>query len=401
MTSAPKKRITEIWSRDVNKSRLAGRTQIIAAIRDATEQQYCVTHLRLNNLLERRSFRAALGTVFAALRSFLSGNPPSLQCLLFCDGGNIREICQHLKSNPPGALYCDGVRTFYLLKHLGELRNRMRIVVDLDDLMSRRMQSLGMAEASLSLGYLHDRIPPWLGKTLALGSVSRMVARYEHAALLRVEDLIGRWADAVVLISKVEGAVLQERYSTLSSKANVHVISPPKDVVAPPQSYTEFSRFVFIGTDSLPQNRSSIQLILELWRSTKPVAEIHLFGRMVLDWPSVPGVIFRGYVQDLDDVYVQGAVLFAPGELQGGIKTKVVEAFAHGCAVVGNEITFEGLQVPNYPLVTTSHEELVRIVSFPSSYLHQMKEAASLGQGYVKTYFSQENFAENWKDVLG
>ena len=385
----------------MNKSRLAGRTQIIAAIRDATEQQYHVTHLRLNNLLERRSFRAALGTIFAALRSLLSGSPPSLQCLLFCDESNLKEIRQHIQSNPPDALYCDGVRTFFLLKHLGELRNQMRIIVDLDDLMSRRMQSLGTAEASLSLGYLHDRVPSWLGKALALGSVSRMVARYEHAALLRVEDQVGRWADAVVLISKVEGAVLEERYRKLGAKAKVHVIPPPKEVVTPPQPYTEFSRFVFIGTDSLPQNRSSIQFILDLWRSTQPAAEIHLFGRMVHDWPSVPGVIFRGYVQSLDDVYVQGAVLFAPGELRGGIKTKVVEAFAHGCAVVGNEITFEGLQVPDYPLLTASNEELVRVVSFPSSYLRQMKEAASLGQSYVKTYFSQEHFAENWQEVLG
>jgi hypothetical protein len=92
MPSTRKRRVTAIWSRDVNKSRLAGRTRIIAAIREATEQQNDVTHLRLNNVLERRTLRAAFGATSAAFRSILTGNLPSLQCLLFCDRGNHKDI---------------------------------------------------------------------------------------------------------------------------------------------------------------------------------------------------------------------------------------------------------------------------------------------------------------------
>jgi glycosyltransferase involved in cell wall biosynthesis len=401
MPSTRKRRVTAIWSRDVNKSRLAGRTRIIAAIREATEQQNDVTHLRLNNVLERRTLRAAFGATSAAFRSILTGNLPSLQCLLFCDRGNHKDIRKHLQDNPPDTLYCDGVRTFYLLKYIKDLRGQMRIVVDLDDLMSRRMQSLDIAEASLSLGYLHDRVPSWLGRALALGSVSKLVARYEHAALLRVENQIGQLADAVVLLSRVEGSVLDERYRSLGFSAKVHVIPPPKKVVAPPQSYPKFSRFIFIGTDALPQNKSTIQIIVDLWQSLNPAAEIHLFGRMVSNWPVVSGVVFRGYVERLEDVYIEGAVLFAPGGLRGGIKTKVVEAFAHGCAVIGNEITFEGLQLPDYPLLVTSEMDLIRIVNSPSSYLSEMKVSAAIGQECVKRFFSQEHFGENWDGVLG
>ena len=38
-------------------------------------------------------------------------------------------------------------------------------------------------------------------------------------------------------------------------------------------------------------------------------------------------------------------VLFSPGLLRGGLKTKVLEAFAFGCVVIGNEVTFEGLHL--------------------------------------------------------
>ena len=364
---------------------------------------YIVNNLRLRNLLERRNFSAVAGTVFTALWSTISGNPPSLQCLLFCDRGNHKSIRQQLQNNPPDILYCDGVRTFYLLKHIARLRGRMRIVVDLDDLMSRRMHSLGAAKkTSLSLGYLHDKVPSWLSNVLALGTVSKVIACYEQAALARVEKLIGQWSDAVVLISQVEGNALEERYRRLGCKARVHVVPPPKEIIAPPQSYPNISRFFFIGTDALPQNKVTIELILDLWRSIAPSTEIRrIFGRMVSNWPAIPGVVFRGYAPSLQDVYVEGAVLFAPGGLRGGLKTKVVEAFAHGCAVIGNEITFEGMHLTKYPLFINTREEMIQLTKCPSSYLHQMREAAVLGQDYVRIVFSQKHFEENWNEVLG
>jgi hypothetical protein len=396
-----RKRLTAVWSRDVNFARLAGRTRIIAAIREEMAANYQVENLRLHNLLERRGLRGGRGAIASAVQSTLSGSLPSLQCLLFCDHANHERIAQELRSNPPEVLYLDGVRTFYFLKYLKGLKLPMRVVVDLDDLMSRRMESLGSTGTSLSLGYLEDKIPAALRGAIASSSISKRVAQYEQTALERVENLIGQWADAVTLLSPVEGDLLRTRYRQLGCKAEVHVIPPPVDVIAPPQTYATFSRFIFIGTDTLPQNKLTIQHILDLWRSNQPEAEIHIFGHMTSRWPTVRGVIFRDYVPSLADVYIEGAVLLAPGVLRGGIKTKVSEALANGCAVIGNGITFEGFRLDDYPLLASSDEELNNLIAAPASYLDRMRRAAVLGQDFVKTFLSRDEFRRNWRQALG
>ncbi len=385
----------------MNFARLAGRTRIIAAIREEMAANYQVENLRLHNLLERRSVRGGWGAIASAVQSTLSGSLPSLQCLLFCDGANHRALIQELRRDPPEILYLDGVRTFYFLKYLQGLKLPMRVVVDLDDFMSRRMESLGSTGTSLSLGYLEDKIPAALRDAIASGSLSKRIAQYEQKALARVESLIGQWADAVTLLSPIEGDLLRTRYKELGCKAEVHVIPPPVDVTASPQTYAAFSRFIFIGTDTLPQNKLTIQRILDLWRSHRPEAEIHIFGHMTSRWPTVPGVIFRDYVPSLVEVYIEGAVLLAPGVLRGGIKTKVSEAFANGCAVIGNDITFEGFRLDDYPLLVSNDEELNSLIAAPASYLDRMRRAAVLGQEQVKTCLSREQFRKNWNDVLG
>src|SRR5580658_1276643 len=155
MVLPPRKKLAAIWTRDVDASRLAGRPRMVKAIRDVMAANYDVEDLRLLNLLERRHMAGVLGACSRVVQSFASRSKPSCQCLLFCDPFNHADIKRKIIDNPPDGLYCDGVRTFYALQHLGDLRNNMRIVVDFDDLMSRRMESLASTDTALSVGYLH------------------------------------------------------------------------------------------------------------------------------------------------------------------------------------------------------------------------------------------------------
>src|SRR5271170_8515960 len=101
MPQEPRKRLSAVWSRDVNFARLAGRTRIIAAIRDEMAANYQVENLRLHNLLEHRGVRGGWGAVASAIQSTLSGSLPSLQCLLFCDRANHNRLVQELRNDPP------------------------------------------------------------------------------------------------------------------------------------------------------------------------------------------------------------------------------------------------------------------------------------------------------------
>ncbi len=103
----------------------------------------------------------------------------------------------------------------------------------------------------------------------------------------------------------------------------------------------------------------------------------------------------------LQHVYVPGAVLFPPGVLRGGLKTKVAEAFAYGCAVIGNAITFEGLDLSNYTLLLEADADLIEIVKAPARFLDKMRQSAAEGQEYIKAHLSRKQFQENWKKALG
>lgn len=373
---------------------------MIQAIREEMSASYLAEHLRLRNVLEERRIGSIAASLIKAIRTLLAGRLPSLQCLLFCDERNHAEIIEQLLANPPHTLYCDGVRCYYFLERLRQAGGHMRIVVDFDDLMSRRMQSLGEAEIPLSLGYLHDKLPGRLRSAISFKFISKAIARYEQKALTQVENRLGEWADAVVLISAKEAESLEDRYRTLGCKAMVHAIPPQVTIVRSPQSYTSFSRFIFIGTDTLPQNKLTIQRILDLWTSVQPGFEIHIFGHMAAPWPDVPGVVFRGYAADLGDVYAADSALFSPGTLRGGLKTKVLEAFAFGCAVIGNDITFEGLHLDRYPLQLDKPEEMADMLKSPVSHLQEMSDAAALGQNHLRHCMGREQFQRNWLEAL-
>jgi hypothetical protein len=396
----PAKRLIAVWSREVDSTRLAGRPKIIMSLREVMSRHYLVQDLRLQNVLEHKHMRTLWETIAVGITSLLSGDIPSCQCLLFCDRQNHLDLARTLADFKPDVLYCDGVRTFYFLRSLGHLRTEMRIVVDFDDLMSRRMEALATSDSGLSLGYLRDSAPSYIRNALASGPVSKTIARYERGALIEVEDQVGRWVDAITMVSSVEGDALRDRLRRNNSKAEVHAILPPVEVIRPVHEYRAFSRFFFIGTDILPQNKLTISLILDLWRTNTPAAEIHIFGNMLTRWPEVKGVRFRGYVESLTDVYNPDSVLFAPGVLRGGLKTKVPEAFSYGCAVVGNDVTFEGIPLVDYPLLAETDEDLLDIVKTPDSYLRAMKVAALQGQEVVRTFMSRERFEQAWMQVL-
>ncbi len=392
--------IAALWSRDVATDRLAGRPRIIQAVRQVMSDMGPVEHLRLANLIEQHNIGAIAWTLRTALGDLLRGRLPSMQCLLFADGVNHRQLREQLRDSGPATLYCDGVRSYYFLRRLGTTGKQMRIVVDLDDLMSRRMDLLRTSGLGLSLGYLQGRAPAWAVQLLQKPFFAYVIASWEHAALLRVENELGNLANAVVLLSPMEGKELADRYRNLGTKARVAVIPPPSEIAASPQVYRRFERFIFIGTDTLPQNHSTIASLIQIWSRLKPSAALHIYGSMSHSWPQTEGVKFQGYAPSLSDVYSEGSVLLAPGILRGGVKTKVIEAFANGCAVIGNSVTFEGLNLTGYPFLLDNEKQMESIVQNPEAYLEAFRNAAVTGQECIASGFQWNDFAKAWRDIL-
>jgi Glycosyl transferases group 1 len=400
---APRPRIAMVVTRDIaTEATLSGRHRTVRHVAAALGERGAVAPLRLPNLLERRRPADLLRAGLTFALGLLRGRPLPLQCLLFATASARRDLVARIAADPPEVLYLDGVRLYLLLKDLHRRLGTVRVVVDFDDLMSRRMGLLRELRLPLALGYLRGLVPGPLRRVLESRALGALVTGYEAAALRRVEGEMVAMSDAVVLVSAADARALADSRSDPRDARRVHAIPPPAEVPGPFRRLAPPLRFVFIGTDRQMQNRLTIDRLVDLWRRLMPAAELHLFGprTRARPAPAVRGVVWRGYVARLDEVYDGHSVLLAPAVLGGGVKTKVVEALAHGCPAAGNAVTFEGLHIPGYPLCLDDGA-LDALVTDPEAHLEVLHMAARIGFAFVRRELSAERYRARWRELLG
>lgn len=135
-----------------------------------------------------------------------------------------------------------------------------------------------------------------------------------------------------------------------------HRLLPEKEVITaypallplPPNHAPLPDRCLFVAADNLA-NREGIQWFLnEAWpqiRAARPAAELHLCGTICRTLPpgDPPGVVRRGFVDSLEAIYNEAAVVIVPLLRGSGVKIKLMEALAHGKACVATPIGTEGV----------------------------------------------------------
>jgi hypothetical protein len=373
-----------IWTRDLDAPFAAGRVRIARRIREVFDQWARPTHHVMDTVLDRKRL-GDLGR--AAWNGTRRGLP--MQCWLF-DTERNRRIAESIPADTD-VVYLDGIRTIDIVRRLRQRLPNVRVVVDLDDLMSRRMEELLAVGEGFSGGYLADRMPPW---ARSLGGPGLL---YERNALRRWERRLCDLADELILLSPVEASILRARVPA-PRRASIRAVPPAEEPVNGAHALRLPLRYVFIGTDALTQNRLTLQYLLDLWRRMAPSAPLHIYGRMVRSWPAVPNVFFRGHVQDLADVYDAHSILVSPAFLRGGIKTKVLEAFAWGTPVLGNATTFEAMALPDYPLAGPLDELISDIQG--SGALDRLNAAARIGNDYVRRCHDPQRFSAAWQSIL-
>ena len=365
-------RVAAVWARDYAAARPVGRVNICRFRRRSLEERYTVLNLIVPSVLQR-GVAGGLRILPAAGRALLRGDR-SLQSLLFANRPAIDRALAALARFRPDVMVVDSVRLFDLVLAVRRLFPALRIVVDMDDLLSRRMAEWLAVGGGIGLGYLEESIPSWLRGLLGLGWISRVITAHERDALAREEIELCRRVDAVALISDHEARLLEERL------ADYPEIVPPRIATLRPHWRAERElapldgrlRFVFLGSDRLLQNRATIDYLIELWRTLRPPRPLVIFGdqsRRAADLP--PGVELRGWIDDLDQVYDGRSILLAPTFVRGGVKTKILEALAFGCPVLANDAAYEGI-VAEPPALGFDRDVLPRLLTEPEAFRSEL-----------------------------
>jgi len=104
-----------------------------------------------------------------------------------------------------------------------------------------------------------------------------------------------------------------------------------------------------VAADNLANREGLLWFLSEAWpkvRAANPAAELHICGTLcktlTLD---DPGVHLLGFVDSLQALYEEAAVVIVPLLRGSGVKIKLMEALTHGKACVSTPIGTEGIPV--------------------------------------------------------
>lgn len=363
-------RVLMLVTRDIPEKAENGREQIMCFIKRSLLAGGIIETFRLHPVLECPSLLRLLALLRSAFYGILRGKPIPLQALLFLApryANELQKAVEHLK---PETVYFDGVRSGIYAFALRRSYPELNLVCDFDDLMSRRMKVLAQLRQPILVGYLKNFVPAWVQHHLLDGVIVRAIQAYEHRALLSLENRIGHVCNKVVLVSSVDA----EHFRLQCPTAQVEVIAPSVDAQHPFRELCEITHFIFIGADSQLQNRLTIEYLVAAWQRLRPKINLHIFGKQSGDYANVPGVIFRGFIDDLADAYQSGSVLLAPSFVSGGVKTKVLEAISYGVVPIGNHTTFEGIDA-DCSRITLSEQQFDSLICTPEKWTDLVNSA--------------------------
>jgi glycosyltransferase involved in cell wall biosynthesis len=184
----------------------------------------------------------------------------------------------------------------------------------------------------------------------AANPLARAWLAAEAARMARYEAATCREFDAVVTVTAADGRALQGLYPPGNRPAAFPVIpicvEPPP---GPPPPPAPEPIILFVGGMHWPPNADGVlwfaREALPLVRASVPAARLYAVG--LRPPPALaalaPAVTAPGYVDDPEDYWRQARVFVVPLRAGGGMRVKILDAWARGVPVVSTTIGAEGL----------------------------------------------------------
>ena len=210
---------------------------------------------------------------------------------------------------------------------------------------------------------------------LSTGDDRAPASRVERRAWARFERRVMAAMDAVIVFSERDRAALTP-LAGRTPIVRIPIGTPVPAAPLDPLGAADPPLLLFIGNFVHPPNRDAAvrlaETILPAVRNAIPAARLRIVG----DGPpsravNVAGVEATGVVPDVTPHLDDAALVVVPLRVGGGMRVKVVEALAHGKAVVASPRAVEGLDVESgVQLVVADTDEqfvteIVRLLRAP------------------------------------
>jgi polysaccharide biosynthesis protein PslH len=240
--------------------------------------------------------------------------------------------------------------------------------------------------------------------------VRRKLGQVQFDFVRRFEQELASISDCCLTVGARDTELLQEMVPT----ARVELVPPGIDVkhYTPNEAMSEPYSIVLLSSDyGWHPNYDAAKWLYEeimplVWKRI-PHARLYLTGRNVTPdmkaWTKTGLVEFTGFVPDERTVIGKAAVMVVPMRLGGGVKLKVLTAFACGKAVVTTSAGAEGI-----PGLVKGDRALVRddSAAFADAVVQVMLDRdlrlrlGQAGRDLVCQKYSWDAVVDQWENVL-
>jgi len=182
---------------------------------------------------------------------------------------------------------------------------------------------------------------------------------YKH--FFRLETVVAPQLDYIIAISDKEKEIMS-RYADKNKIITVSNIHYPKIDISERKSFSESKGITFIGSIHEP-NIDAVKFLYEkimpiVWK-TNPELEVSIIGNVAekLDLKLFPKFKFLGFVESIEEHFMNSRIMVAPLRFGAGVKGKIGQAFEYFFPVITTDIGAEGMQLTDKKNVLIANDE--------------------------------------------
>ena len=182
---------------------------------------------------------------------------------------------------------------------------------------------------------------------------------YKHFHYL--ETVVAPQLDYIVAISDKEKEIMGQ-YADKNKIITISNIHYPKIDISERKGFHESKGIIFIGSIHEP-NIDAVKFLYEkimpiVWK-TNPELEVSVIGNVAdkLDIKQYPKFKFLGFVESVEELFMNSRIMVAPLRFGAGVKGKIGQAFEYYFPVVTTDIGAEGMQLTDRKNVLIANDE--------------------------------------------
>lgn len=182
---------------------------------------------------------------------------------------------------------------------------------------------------------------------------------YKH--FFRLETVVAPQLDYIIAISDKEKEIMSQ-YADKNKIITVSNIHYPKIDISERKNFIDSKGITFIGSIHEP-NIDAVKFLYEkimpiVWK-TNPEIEVSIIGNVSekLDLKLYPKFNFLGFVESIEEHFMNSKIMVAPLRFGAGVKGKIGQAFEYFLPVITTDIGAEGMRLTNHKNVLIANDE--------------------------------------------